>query len=82
MAKLRYINEVVALRGVFFKLFETKQREQENVGEKVLIRVNLLENQYNPFLDYEEDEMMNHLDDSNANMFFASRDSHFDNLRR
>lgn len=43
MAKLNYINEVDALRGVFYRLFETRNLEHENTTNKVLVFVSLVE---------------------------------------
>ena len=43
----------MALRGVFFKLFETKQREQESTNDKTLVSMLTPENAFNPFIEYE-----------------------------
>ena len=52
---MRTINEVVALRGVFYKLFEAKQSEQQESANNnnVLISMNLPELEMNPFHNYE-----------------------------
>ena len=58
IAKLKSINEVEALRGVFYKLFDTsKSNETENTAsDNVLISMNLPEVELNPFFDHETDE--------------------------
>mmetsp|Transcript_11164 Transcript_11164/g.13178 ORF Transcript_11164/g.13178 Transcript_11164/m.13178 type:complete len:81 (+) Transcript_11164:1698-1940(+) len=74
LSKLSSINEVEALRSVFYKLFEAKQSEQDSVNNKnVLISMNLPEMQFNPFFDYEKDEgRFTRVDDSQANIMFAT----------
>ena len=81
MSKLGRINEVVALRGVFYKLFETKQREQDNKNEKVLVSMLVPENNFNPFIEYDQEDTAN-LDESSASLMFASKDKLFDHIRR
>ena len=50
MNKLRTVNEVQALRGVFYSFFEMKDVQgKDSPNEKVLISMQVAENNLNPF---------------------------------
>lgn len=57
MSKLRTINEVQALRGVFYSFFEMKDdQDKDNATDKVLISMQYAEQNLNPFYKYDEED--------------------------
>ena len=58
MAKLKTINEVQALRGVFYNFFEMKDVQgQDNANDKVLISMQVAQANLNPFYNDESDDV-------------------------
>ena len=50
MAKLKYVNEVEALRSVFYNFFDTKAiKDDQTAGDRVLISMQVAEASMNPF---------------------------------
>ena len=57
MAKLKSINEVQALRGVFYNFFDTQAvKGDENARDRVLINMQVAEASINPFHNSREME--------------------------
>ena len=57
ISKLKSINEVQALRGVFYSFFEVKDvQEKDNVNDKVLINMDAPDATMNPFFKYEDED--------------------------
>jgi len=55
MAKLKTVNEVEALKGVFYSFFDMERENKDNKNDKVLISVQLAEYNINPFFRSEID---------------------------
>lgn len=55
MEKQSTINEVDALRSVFYKLFQTNKADENDFDDKTLLRVNVTESAFNPFFDEDEE---------------------------
>ena len=65
MAKLKSINEVQALRGVFYKFFDTQAvKGDENARDRVLINMQVAEASINPFHNPKEVANTDQGDDS------------------
>ena len=57
MSRMKKINEVDALRGVFYSFFEMKDVQgKDNADDKVLISMQTAEQNLNPFYQYDEDD--------------------------
>lgn len=53
VSKMKSINEVEALRSVFYNFFDTQSKKgDENVNDKVLISMSPAESNINPFFDF------------------------------
>ena len=57
MASLKTINEVQALKSVFYRFFEMKDVQgKDNASDKVLISMQVPESSLNPFYNYEDED--------------------------
>ena len=57
MASLKTINEVQALKSVFYRFFEMKDVwGKDNASDKVLISMQVPESSLNPFYNYEDED--------------------------
>ena len=54
---MRTINEVQALKGVFYNFFEMKNQDGEDgTNDKVLISMQVAEASLNPFYNFEDEQ--------------------------
>ena len=86
MSKLKTINEVEALRGVFYSFFEMKDVSgRDNAKDKVLISMQVAEASLNPFYNFDEFGLYNastsKMDDLNY-AYSSNPNSIFEHLRR
>jgi len=88
MANLKTINEVQALKSVFYRFFEMKDVQgKDNARDKVLISMQVPETCLNPYYNYDEeddkrlaDEMLDeHMPVNYASNYSSLLDNH---LRR
>ena len=57
MANLKTINEVQALKSVFYRFFEMKDVQgKDNARDKVLISMQVQETCLNPYYNYDEED--------------------------
>ena len=57
MARLKTINEVQALKSVFYRFFEMKDVQgKDNARDKVLISMQVPETCLNPYYNYDEED--------------------------
>lgn len=57
MANLKTINEVQALKSVFYRFFEMKDVQgKDNARDKVLISMQVPETCLNPYYNYDEED--------------------------
>lgn len=76
MSKLKSINEVAALRGVFYNFFDTQAVNiSANDSDRVLISMQKLEVDLNPFYEEEDEYVVSegHLDNSSFAHGYASK---------
>lgn len=82
MNKMKQVNEVDALRGVFYNFFDIKDvRGRDNINDKVLISMQLADSSLNPFFQIFDEELDENEMDTSSHMFANSvNNSLFKNL--
>lgn len=85
MAKYKTINEVQALRGVFYNFFDMNADDEKNgANDKVLVSMQVAEADFNPFLSSGERDVEDNGLDTSSRMYAYSTNMSgiFDHLQK